>query len=58
MCNMCSFVAEAHEIMEVHEKVKHRFNVIYAGRCSQLQSEKETCKNRPLTNPIFEHREI
>ena len=39
---MCSFVAEAHEVLEVHEKVKHRFNVIYVRRCSQLQTETET----------------
>ena len=42
MCKMCSFVAEAHEVLEVHEKVKHRFNVIYVRRCSQLQTETET----------------
>ena len=32
MYMMCSFIAEAHEGLEVHETDKHRYNVIYVRR--------------------------
>ena len=33
MYRMCSFVAEAHEVLEVHEKDKHMFSVTSVRIC-------------------------